>query len=341
MFDFKLTSSEQPDAEQHASEYELIIIGGGPAGLTAALYASRARVKTLVLAGALPGGQPANTDVVENYPGFPDGIDGPELAQHFRSQAERFDAQVVLDNVTAVDFSARPFTVRTYSATYQAQAVIVATGAVPRRLGVPGEDRFYGRGVSACATCDGFFYRDKRVVVVGGGDSAVAEGIFLTRFAREVVIVHRRDELRATKIYQEQALSHAKIRFVWDTVVEEILGEQTVSGVRVRNVKTDERSVIETDGVFVYVGMVPTTELFTDQLALDDWGYIISDHRQQTNVPGVFVAGDVQDPLYRQIVVAAGTGAIAAMEVEKFLGEYPQSEVDKTHTHEQGQAHVH
>jgi thioredoxin reductase (NADPH) len=220
-----------------------------------------------------------------------------------------------MDTVTEVNFSDRPFTIRTHSKTYQAQTVIVATGAVPRRLGVPGEDEFYGRGVSACATCDGFFYRDKRVVVIGGGDSAVAEGIFLTRFASEVIIVHRRDELRATKIYQEQALANPKIRIVWDTVLEEVLGEQTVNGIQVRNVKTDETSVIETDGVFIYVGMVPTTELFTGQLEMDDWGYIVSDHRQQTNVPGVFVAGDVQDPLYRQVVVAAGTGAIAAMEI--------------------------
>lgn len=332
MFDFKLTQPETQspaETEQEDQIYDLIILGGGPAGLTAALYAGRARVKTLVLAGSLPGGQPMNTDIVENYPGFPDGIDGPELGQHFVNQAKRFDAEIVLDLVTEVDFSSRPFTIRTHGKTYQAQAVIVATGAVPRRLGVPGEDKFFGRGVSACATCDGFFYRDKRVVVVGGGDSAVAEGIFLTRFASEVIIVHRRDELRATKIYQEQALSNPKIRVVWDTVVEEVLGEQTVNGVRVRNVKTDETSVIETDGVFIYVGMVPTTELFAGQLEMDDWGYIVSDHRQQTNIPGVFVAGDVQDPLYRQVVVAAGTGAIAAMEVEKFLGEYPESQVDK------------
>jgi thioredoxin reductase (NADPH) len=332
MFDFKLT---RPDAqasagtESESQVYDLIILGGGPAGLTAAIYAGRARVKTLVLVGSLPGGQPANTDIVENYPGFPEGIAGPELAQHFRSQAERFDAQVVMDVVTEVDFSSRPFIIRTHTKTYGAQTVIVATGAVPRRLGVPGEDKFYGRGVSACATCDGFFYRDKRVVVVGGGDSAVAEGIFLTRFAREVIIVHRRDELRATKIYQEQALANPKIRFVWDSVVEEILGEQTVNGVRVRNVKSGETSVIETDGVFIYVGMVPTTDLFTGQLEMDERGYIISDHRQQTSVPGVFVAGDVQDPLYRQIVVAAGTGAIAAIEAEKFLDEYPRSQVDK------------
>jgi thioredoxin reductase (NADPH) len=328
MLDFKLTQPQQEaqpslDAEQEDQVYDLIVIGGGPAGLTAAIYAGRARIKTLVLVGPLPGGQPANTDVVENFPGFPEGISGPELAQRFQSQAQRFDAQVVMDTVTEVDFSARPFAIRTHGATYRARTVIVATGAVPRRLEAPGETKFFGRGVSVCATCDGFFYRDKRVVVVGGGDSAVAEGIFLTRFAREVIIVHRRDELRATKIYQEQALANPKIRFVWDTVVEEILGEQTVNGVQVRNVKTGETSVIETDGVFIYVGMKPTTEIFAGQLELDEWGYIVSDRRQQTNVPGVFVAGDVQDPLYRQIVVAAGTGAVTAMEAEKFLLHNP------------------
>jgi len=334
MFDFKLTQPQQQaqpglDEKQEDLVYDLVIVGGGPAGLTAAIYAGRARLETLVLAGSIPGGQPANTDIVENYPGFPEGIDGPELAQRFRSQAERFDTRVVLDDVTEADFSKMPFTLRTYGATYRARTVIVATGANPRRMGVPGEDEFYGRGVSACATCDGFFYGDKKVVVIGGGDSAVAEGIFLTRFASEVVIVHRRNELRATKIYQEQAFANPKIRFIWDTVVEEILGGQTVTGVRVRNIKTGDVSVIETDGVFVYIGMEPKTEVFAGQLELDEWGYIVSNHRQHTNIPGVFVAGDVQDPLYRQIVVAAGTGAIAAMEAEKFLGEYPQSKVEK------------
>jgi thioredoxin reductase (NADPH) len=334
MFDFKLTQSQQEkhppmDVELEDQVYDLVIIGGGPAGLTAALYASRARLKTLVLIGSIPGGQPSNTDIVENYPGFPDGVDGPELADLFRRQAERFDAKIVQDEATEVDFFSRPFTIRTHTTSYQAHTVVVATGAVPRRLGVPGEDRFYGRGVSFCATCDGFFYRDKKVVVIGGGDSAIAEGVFLTRFAQEVIIVHRRDELRATKIYQEQAFANPKIRFVWDTVVEEVLGDQTVTGVRTRNVKTGEISTIDADGVFVYVGMDPKTEVFAGQLDLDEWGYIVSTHRQQTNVPGVFVAGDVQDPLYRQVVVAAGTGAIAAMEAEKFLGEYPQSEMDK------------
>ena len=325
MLDFKLTpppQEKQPDAERDTSLYDLIIIGGGPAGLTAAVYASRARLKTLALVGSLPGGQPANTDVVENYPGFPDGIGGVELGQRFQTQAERFGASAVSDSVTEVDFAAQPFTVHTHKAAYQAQAVIVATGAVPRRLGVAGEDKFFGRGVSACATCDGFFYRDKRVVVVGGGNSAVDEAIFLTRFARDVTIIHRRDELRATKIYQERAFANPKISFLWDAVVEEVLGEQTVSGVRVRNVKTGESSVIETDGVFIYVGMIPETELFAGQLELDEQGYIVSDRQQRASVPGVFVAGDVQDPRYRQIVVAAGSGAIAAMEAEKFLSEH-------------------
>ncbi|MCX7681699.1 MAG: thioredoxin-disulfide reductase [Anaerolineae bacterium] len=329
MFEFKLTAPGQGSAPSGAEEqlYDLIVLGGGPAGLTAAIYAGRARLKTLVLTGYLPGGQPANTDVVENFPAFPDGVSGPELAQRLQQHAQRFGARLELDEAVGVDFSARPFVIRTPKATYQGKTVIIAAGAVPRRLGVSGEERFFGRGVSSCATCGGFFYRDKEVVVVGGGDSALAEGLFLTRFARLVTIIHRRDELRATKIYRERALAHPKIRFLLSTVVEEILGDQTVSGVRVRNVKTGQVSTIQADGVFVYVGMQPQTELFAGQLALDAQGYIISDRRQRTSVPGVFVAGDVQDPLYRQIVVAAGTGAIAAMEAEKFLGEYPDVSV--------------
>ncbi|MGD2165611.1 MAG: thioredoxin-disulfide reductase [Anaerolineae bacterium] len=304
-------------------DYELVIIGGGPAGLTAAIYSGRARVGTCALIGTLPGGQPANTAEVDNYPGFPDGVGGPELAQRFQGQAERFGAKVTPETVTKVDFSGRPFIIETFRKRYQAQAVIVATGAAPRRLGVPGEDKFYGRGVSSCATCDGFFYRDKRVIVVGGGDSALDEAMFLTKFAEEVTIIHRRDELRATKIYQEQAFANPKIDFVWDSVVEEILGDQTVTGVRVRNVKTQESSMVETDGVFIYIGMEPKSDLFAGQLELDRQGYIVSDRRQGTNVPGVFVAGDVQDPRYRQVVIAAGTGAVAAMEAERYLGKFP------------------
>ncbi|MGD2144248.1 MAG: thioredoxin-disulfide reductase [Anaerolineae bacterium] len=319
----KIMSSEVEDEEDRAEAYELVIIGGGPAGLTAAIYAGRARISARVLAGTLPGGQPANTAGVDNFPGFPDGVAGGELAQRFRSQAERFGSEVVVEMATEVDFSERPFIIRTDRRGYQTLAVIVATGAAARRLGVPGEEKFYGRGVSSCATCDGFFYRDKQVVVVGGGDSAVDEAIFLTKFAEKVTILHRRDELRATKIYQERAFANPKIDFAWDAVVEEILGGDTVSGVRVRNVQTGETSVIRTDGVFVYIGMEPKSDLFVGQLELNRQGYVVSDRRQHTNVPGVFVAGDVQDPRYRQVVIAAGTGAIAAMEAERYLGKYP------------------
>ena len=317
-----ITTLEPAGAGKEAEAvYDLIIIGGGPAALTAAVYAGRAALKTLVLIGPGPGGQVANTDLVENFPGFPEGISGAELAQRLQSQAGRFGAQIVMDAVTRVDFSTTPFTIQAHSVTYRAQTAIVATGAVPRRLGVPGEAEFFGRGVSACATCDGFFYQGKRVAVAGGGDSAIAEGIFLTRFASEVFVVHRRDQLRATQIYQERAFANSKMRFVWDSVVEEIVGEQTVTGVQVRNVKTGETSIIEADGIFVYVGMDPGTELFAGQIELNEAGYISTDRHQRTNVPGVFAAGDVQDPHYRQIVIAAGTGAIAAMEAERFLAE--------------------
>ncbi|MCS7178647.1 MAG: thioredoxin-disulfide reductase [Anaerolineae bacterium] len=324
MLDFQLALS-QPEAHPSEGVYDLIVLGGGPAGLTAAIYAGRARIQTLVILGPLPGGQPANTEEVENFPGFPEGIGGADLARRFLAQAERFGARLIPASVTGVDLSIRPFIIRTDGATYRAHTLVIAMGAVPRRLGVPGEDRFFGRGVSTCATCDGFFYRDKRVVVVGGGDSAIIEGLYLTRFAREVIVVHRRDQLRATRIYQERAFANPRMRFLWDSVVEEILGEQTVTGVRVRHLKTGETSIIEADGVFVYIGMEPQTQLFVGQLELDEHGYIITDRRQRTSVPGVFAAGDIQDPFYRQLVVAASTGAIAAMEVEKYLELYPQS----------------
>ena len=316
-----ITEAGESTVEEEISVYDLVIIGGGPAGLTAAIYAGRSTLETLVLVGSVPGGQMANTQLVENFPGFPEGIGGVELAKRMQSQAERFGAQIVMDSVTEVDFSTSPFTIQTHSETYRGRTAIIASGAFPRRLGVPGETEFFGRGVSVCATCDGFFYKDKRVVVVGGGDSAVDEGLFLTKFASEVVVVHRRDQLRATKIYQEQAFANPKVRFVWDSVVEEILGERTVTGVRVRNVKTGETSVIEADGVFIYVGMEPVTELFIDRVELDERGYVVTDRRQHTNVPGVFAAGDVQSPDFRQVVAAAGAGAIAAIEAGHFLAD--------------------
>jgi thioredoxin reductase (NADPH) len=326
MLDFKLTQQQPEDQSgvevgQENRVYDLIIIGGGPAGLTAAIYAGRAALKTVVLAGSLPGGQVANTELVENFPGFPKGIGGPELAQRVHEQAKKFATDVVQEGVREVDFTTYPRHVRTSSGTYRGRTVIIATGTFPRRLGVRGESEFFGRGVSTCATCDGFFYKDRHVVVVGGGDSAVEEGLFLTKFAREVIVIHRRDELRASPILQERAFANPKMRFVWDTVAEEILGDQTVNGVRVRNVKTDEISTIETDGVFVYIGLIPATKVFKGQVDLDPNGYVITDRRQRTNVVGVFAAGDVQDPEFRQAVVAAGSGATAAMAASRSLPE--------------------
>jgi len=327
MLDFKLTPPNQlkrsdgSNGRHRGQLYDTAIIGAGPAGLTAAIYAARAGLSTAVLVGPQAGGQLSSTNLIENFPGFPQGIEGPELALRFREQAERFGADMIEDAVTSVHFANPQATLRTHDDAYRAKTVILATGATPRRLGVPGERDFYGRGVSACATCDGFFYRDKRVVVVGGGDSAIDEGLFLTRFANEVVVIHRRGELRATAIYCDRAFCNPKMTFVWDSVVEEIKGDATVTGVQVRNVKNGERSLIPTDGVFVYIGMIPQTELVKDQIALDEKGYIITDEQQQTNVPGVFAAGDVRNPRLRQVVVATGEGARAAMEAEKFLAE--------------------
>lgn len=309
-------------SEQEPTVHDLIIIGGGPAGLTAALYACRAGIPPLVLAGPTPGGQIATTERVENFPGFPQGIPGMELAQRMHEQATHFGATLRQEGVNGVDFSADPRQVRTASGVYHSRAIIVATGAYPRRLGVPGETEFFGRGVSTCATCDGFFYKGKRVVVVGGGDSALQEGLFLCKFAREVIVIHRRDHLRAERIFQEQAFANPKMRFIWDTVVEEILGTQTVVGVRIRNVKTDGVVTLETDGVFVYIGLIPATKVFAGQLELDANGYIVTDRRQRTSVRGVFAAGDVQSPDFRQAVIAAGSGAMALMEAERFLSGY-------------------
>lgn len=302
--------------------YDILIIGGGPAGLTAAIYAGRAARKTLVLGSLMSGGQITTTNLVENYPGFPGGINGFDLAMNFVKQAEEFGAEIVNEAASRIDLSKRPFTVETHEQSYQANAVILATGAFPRKLGIPGESEFFGRGVSTCATCDGFLYRGKVAVVIGGGDSAIDEGLFLTKFAKKVIVVHRRDELRASKQLQQRAFAESKMEFVWDSVPEEILGGETVNGVRVRNVKTGETRVIDADGVFVFVGLIPATKLFADQVALDEAGYILTDDHQRTNVPGVFAAGDVQNPDFRQCVVAAGSGAMAAIQADRFLSEH-------------------
>jgi len=311
----------ETDGGRDPHRIKLAIIGGGPAGLTAALYASRGGLSPVVFVGSIPGGQISSTERMENFPGFPEGINGAELAQRMVEQVKHFDVTFIQQGVKSVNFSSYPLELHTSSDVYYASAVIIATGTFPRRLGVPGESEFFGRGVSTCATCDGFFYRDRRVVVVGGGDSAIEEGLFLTKFASEVVVIHRRDELRASKILQERAFETPNMSFVWDSVVEEIVGEQTVTGVRVRNVKTGEVSQIETDGVFVYVGLITATKIFKGQLEMDEEGYIITDRRGRSSAQGVYAAGDVQNPNFRQAVIAAGSGAAVAMEVERYIAE--------------------
>lgn len=307
-----------PAAEE---TYDVVIIGGGPAGLTAGIYAGRAQLKTVIVEKGLPGGQIAQTDEVENYPGFPEGISGPELASRMVRQAEKFGARIVMDEVLGLEKAEGGYLVRGYERNYRARAVIVATGANPRRLGVPGEDKFYGRGVSTCATCDGFFYRDKGVVVVGGGDAAVEEGIFLTKFARKVTLVHRRDELRANKVAQKRAFQNPKMHFLFSHVVTEILGEDQVTGVRLKNLKTGEEYVYPTDGVFVFIGHEPNTAFLKGVVELRPDGYIAVRDEVFTSEPGIFAAGDVADPIYRQLTTSVGAGTRAAMMAERYLAE--------------------
>jgi len=300
---------------------KVAIIGSGPAGLTAAIYAARANLAPLVFAGHMYGGQLMLTTEVENYPGFPEGILGPDLMEQFRVQAERFGSVIHNLDVIAVDFGARPFVLTTDEQTYTADSVIVATGASARWLDVPGEARLRGRGVSTCATCDGAFFREKRIVVVGGGDSAMEEALFLTRFGSRVTVIHRRDSLRASKIMVERALGHPKIDFVWNSVVVEVVGADATSALRLRNQVTGEESLFTTDALFIAIGHDPNTAIFRDQLALDAAGYIVSADGVRTSVEGVFVAGDVFDVRYKQAITAAGSGCRAAMDVEKYLEE--------------------
>jgi thioredoxin reductase (NADPH) len=301
-------------------EREVVILGSGPAGFTAALYAARANLKPLLLKGLEAGGQLMLTTDVENYPGFADGILGPELMDAFEKQAGRFDAEIVALAATRVDLSERPFGVWAGDQEWRARTMILATGASAKWLGVPGEETLRGRGVSACATCDGFFFRDRRLVVVGGGDTAMEEATFLTKFASSVTIVHRRGEFRASKIMQDRAFSNPKIDVVWHSVVEEILGEGAVTGVRLRDVRTDEVRELEADGVFMAIGHSPNTDLVKGQLELTDAGYVVIDEpTTKTSVPGSFAAGDVTDVIYRQAVTAAGQGCKAAIDAERFL----------------------
>ena len=300
---------------------KMLIIGSGPAGFSAALYAARAQLEPVVLTGQDLGGQVSITHIVENYPGFPEGVGGPELTQLFQKQAERFGAKVVFDTATEADFSQRPYRVKTYSGEYLADTVVISTGASPRKLEVPGEVEYTGKGVSYCGTCDGFFFKDKDVVVVGGGDSAMEEGVFLTRFANKVTVIHRRDELRASAILEKRAKSNDKVDFIWDTVVDSIEsnGDGTVDVVKLKNVKSGEQSDFATDGVFIFIGHIPNTYLFEDQLEMDDDGYLIVNPHMETNVPGVYAAGEVADPHFRQVITSAGMGAAAAIQATRFL----------------------
>ena len=304
----------------HNDVRDVLIIGGGPAGYTAALYAARANLHPLVIEGFQWGGQLMITSEVENYPGYPDGVLGPQMMQDLRRQAERFGTEFVTDDVTRVDFTQRPFRLYVEDDEYLAESVIIATGASARKLGVESEERLQGRGVTYCAVCDAAFYRDKEVVVVGGGDSAMEEAVFLTKFASKVRVLHRRDEFRASQIMVDRARANDKIEFVTNVVVEEALGENALSGVRVRDVRTGETWEIPADGLFVAIGHDPNTRLFLDQLDHDAAGYLITrDRSTATNIPGVFAAGDVQDHVYRQAVTAAGSGCMAALDAERFL----------------------
>jgi thioredoxin reductase (NADPH) len=306
----------------------VVIIGSGPAGLTAAIYAARANLHPLVLAGGMYGGQLMLTTDVENFPGFPDGIMGPDLMIKFREQAERFGARIENNDATSVDFSKRPLIVRTSGAAYEAKSVIVATGASARWLGIPGEEHLRGRGISTCATCDGAFFRGKHIVVVGGGDSAMEEALFLTRFGHKVTVIHRRDHLRASKIMADRALAHEKIEFIWNTVVEEAIGDGNLRALKLHNITDGSRFEFSADALFIAIGHDPNTAIFAGQLDLDRAGYIRSPDGVSTNVEGVFVAGDVHDIRYKQAVTAAGSGCRAAMDAEKFLEalEFPIEE---------------
>ena len=306
------------DSEKNKVE-EMLILGTGPAGLAAALYAARADLKPLLLTGTEIGGQAAMTDRIENYPGFPDGVGGSELAELFQKNAERFGARLEYEAATEVDLSKRPFIVKTYGNEYRTKTLVISTGANPNKLNIPGEKEFRGKGVSYCATCDGWFFKGKKVSIVGGGDSALEEGILLTRYASSVTVIHRREELRAGVILQKRAKNNPKIEYIWNTVVKEIRGESGVEKLLLENVKDGSTTEFPVDGIFIFIGHSPNTEMFRNQLELDDKGYIIADQRMRTSIPGVYAAGEVCDPFFRQVITSAGMGAAAAISATRQL----------------------
>ena len=306
-------------SEKENVQRDLIILGSGPAGLSAAIYAARAHLHPLILTGMSLHGQAATTDTIENYPGFPEGVGGSELGMLFQTQAERFGAVIEMDHATSVDLSNNPIDIESYGKRYLCKSLIITTGADPKKLGVPGEKEFTGKGVSYCGTCDGWFFKDKDIVVVGGGDSALEEALFLTRFANTVTIIHRRDELRAGAILRKRARENPKIKFIWDTIVTEILGDDAVDAVNLKNVKTGEEKRHNTDGIFIFIGHIPNSDLFKGQIEMDKAGYIITNGVMETSVPGVFAAGEITDSHFRQVITSAGMGAAAAIQATHYL----------------------
>lgn len=317
--DFNLTGTFSGNTDVEYPVAKVVIIGAGPAGMAAALYAARAELNPVVLTGTQPGGQASLTNTIENYPGFPDGVGGAELGELFQKQAERFGARVDFATVTSTDLRQQPFVIQTDNGTYRAESLILASGATPVHLNVPGEVELTGRGVSYCGTCDGWFFKGKDVIVVGGGDSALEEALFLTRFANSVTVVHRRDTFRAGAILQRRASENPKIHYIFDTIVEEITGDNAVEAVRLRNVKTGEQFTHQTDGVFIFIGHTPNSWMVKDQLTLDEKGFVVVDMLMHTSVPGVFAAGEIADPNFKQVVTSAGMGAAAAIQATHYL----------------------
>ena len=303
----------------NVNHVKVLVLGSGPAGLSAALYAARAELAPVVLTGMQLGGQAALTYTIENYPGFPEGVGGAQLGELFQKQAEHFGAKVEFDSASVVDLSQRPFKVTTDSGEYTADSLIISTGADPNKLKVPGEGDLTGRGVSYCATCDGWFFKDKKVVIVGGGDSALEEGLFITRYASSVTIIHRREELRASPLLQKRAMEHPKVNFIWNSVVTEVAGTDKVEALKLKNVKTGEETTFETDGLFIFIGHTPNTQMFQGQLEMSDLGYIVVNDKMETSVEGVYAAGEAADPHFRQVITSAGMGAAAAIQATHFL----------------------